>query len=84
MNIFGTSGALRNPEKSLYFSLRLTLEVLGHPDEVRSVHPGPARHVGEADVGAARQAVTVDRSVWKFNSTLLFGWFVHGWRIGDM
>ena len=52
--------------------------------------------MGEADVGAARQAVTVDCSVWKVNSitgninefdgdltTLLSGWFVHGWRIGD-
>ena len=43
----------------------LTLEFLGHPDEVRPVHPGPARHVGEADVGAARQAITADCSVWK-------------------
>ena len=42
-----------------------TLEFLGHPDEGRPVHLGPARHVGKSDVGAARQAITVDCSLWK-------------------
>ena len=67
---------VRNPKNEvkfssplyLYLPLSPTFKFLWHPDKVRPVHPGPAGHVREGDVGAARQAIAPDcafSAVWK-------------------